>query len=150
MRERHGDRARKAASEAIHAKQEVKTLVHDVQFQSRDMASWGAAMKHTAIVFKAQREAINDTITKLKMAMGNIEAQAERSRTNADMVIVWHSLGCGWVRVPFVKYKRPDLPSLGAGRPLGERFIPHFRVYLPKASMAPRSPGLSRLQFGFV
>ena len=85
---RHGDRARKAANEAMDAMQEVKILVHDVQSKSRDIASWSAAMKDTANVVKGQKEAIHDTITqvetKIKMVMGSMEAQAERSRTNVD------------------------------------------------------------------
>ena len=85
---RHGDGARKAANEAMDAMQQVKILVHDVQSKSRDIASWSAAMKDTANVVKGQKEAIHDTITevetKIKMAMGSMEAQAERSRTNVD------------------------------------------------------------------
>ena len=85
---RHGDQAREAAIQAMDAMQEVKILVHNVQSKSRDMGSWSAAIKHTANVVKGQKEAIHDTIndveTKIKMAIGSMEAQAERLRTNVD------------------------------------------------------------------
>ena len=78
---KHGDRARKTANEAMDAMREVKILVHDVQSKSRDMASWSAAMKDTANVVNGQKEAIHDTITevetKMKMAMGSMEAKPE-------------------------------------------------------------------------
>ena len=68
--------------------QEVKILVQDVQSKSQDMASWSAAMKDTANVVKGQKEAIHNTITevetKIKMAMGSMEAKAEQTRTNVD------------------------------------------------------------------
>ena len=84
----HGDRAHKAANEAMDAMQEVKILVHDVQSKSGDMASWSAAMKDTANVVKRQEEAIQDTVTdvetKIKMAIGSMEAEVERSRTIVD------------------------------------------------------------------
>ena len=84
----HRDPARKAANEAMYAMQEVSIRVHNVQSKSQDMASWSAAMKDTADVVKGQEEAIQDTVsrveTKIKMAMGSMEAQAERSPVNVD------------------------------------------------------------------
>ena len=84
----HGDRARKAINQAMDAMQEVKILVHDVQSKSRDMASWSTAMKDTANLVTGRKEAIHDAIneveTKIKLAMGSREAQAERSHTTVD------------------------------------------------------------------
>ena len=86
--EGHGDRARKAPNEAMGAMQEVKILVHDVQSNFGDMASWSAAMKDTANVVRGQKKAIHYNITevktKIKMAIGSMVAQAEGSRTSLD------------------------------------------------------------------
>ena len=44
------------------------------------------------------------------------------------------------MRIPFLKHKRLHFPSPRARGPLGENFIPHFWLYPPWASVAPRSP----------
>ena len=55
------------------------------------------------------------------------------------MVIAWHSLRFGCVRIPFLNYKRLHFPSPCARGPRGETFVPQFWVYSPWASMAARS-----------
>ena len=88
MPKRHDERARNTANEAMDAMQEVKILLHNVQSKWRDMVSSSAAMKDTANVVKSQKHAIEDTVTKvetkMKIAMGSMEAQAERSPTNVN------------------------------------------------------------------
>ena len=85
---RHGEGARKAANAAMDVMQKVKILVHGMKPKSRDMASWSAAMKDIANGSKGPEEAIQNAVTevetRMKMAIGSTEAQAERSRTNVD------------------------------------------------------------------
>ena len=81
-----GSHRAKTATKAMDVMQELKILVHNMHPKSRDMASWSAAMRDTANVVKGQNEAFQNTVTevatKIKMAMGSMEAQVEPSRTN--------------------------------------------------------------------